>query len=314
MFDQILDANINRVCEGLRVIEEYVRFVVSHETLTQRLSGLRKQIHKQFPQESKYLHSRSVSSDVRAKERPQQRSGIYEVLVANFKRVQEALRVLEEYAASNVCNALRYDVYELEREILLLAAKPVLRPGVYAISHDVTVLKKAIDDGAALVQLRDKEASKEHIYNKSREIAAYAKLKSTFFIVNDYLDIALLVDAEGLHTGQDDISPSEQRRLLGEHKLIGRTTHSLEQGLAAESQGVDYVSVGPIWDTPSKPNRPGIGLSYLESAQQSLTIPYVAIGGVDDTRVEEIMRFSPPMIGIIRAHDYVAEWTERFFS
>ena len=67
MFDQILDANINRVCEGLRVIEEYVRFVVSHETLTQRLSGLRKQIHKQFPQESKYLHSRSVSSDVRAK-------------------------------------------------------------------------------------------------------------------------------------------------------------------------------------------------------------------------------------------------------
>ncbi|MDA1354297.1 MAG: thiamine phosphate synthase, partial [bacterium] len=84
------------------------------------------------------------------------------------------------------------------------------------------------------------------------------------------------------------------------HKLLGRTTHSLDQGVVAQADGADYVSVGPIWDTPSKPNRAGIGFDYLKEANTQLTIPFVAIGGINTGNIDDILPYSPPLIGLIR--------------
>lgn len=87
-------------------------------------------------------------------------------------------------------------------------------------------------------------------------------------IINDYLDIAQIVDADGIHTGQDDISIAEIRKLWSPDKIYGRTTHSLEQGRVARDAGASYVSVGPIWTTPTKPDRPAIGFEYLSHVSE----------------------------------------------
>jgi thiamine-phosphate pyrophosphorylase len=313
MFDAVVDANVNRVSEGLRVVEEYVRFVRSNVGLTQRLSVLRKRLNGLFSQTVECLRARSTEKDVRSKEVPLQRQSIEDVLVANFKRVEEGLRVLEEYTGSVECNAMRYDVYDLESEIILLAKKPLIKRGVYLISDDPQVIAKGVSWGCALVQLRDKGASKEVVYNKAKEVVKITAKSDVPFILNDYIDIAMLVEADGVHTGQDDIDVSDLIRLWGKDKLYGRTTHSLDQGRVAVDHGVDYISVGPIWDTPSKPGRAGIGFDYLKEVRQ-LGVPFVAIGGINDDNLESVMAYSPDMVGVIRSYSSVPEWQSRYFS
>ncbi len=314
MYDQIIDANVNRICEGIRVVEEYVRFANNHDGYTQECSLLRKKLHKEFPQSVALLESRDTAEDMRAGEVPSSRFNISDLLAANFKRVQEGLRVLEEYTGNSVCNVLRYQSYDLEKNILLLAMRPVLKRGVYVISDDLEVLEKGLSWNVSCIQLRDKQASKEEIYNKAKAFCDKHPRRSVPFLLNDHLDIAKCVGAEGVHTGQDDMPISEQRRVMGQGAIIGRTTHSLEQGLAAAADGADYISVGPIWETPSKPDREAIGFDYLSIVKEKINIPYVAIGGIDDSRVGEIMSFDPFMVGVIRAVDRVPEWQGLYFK
>lgn len=298
---QITDANINRVAEGLRVIEEYARFIWKNKTITDQLAALRKQINLTETHRREHLMCRDTSQDMRAKEPPATRPDLVHLLTANFKRVEEGLRVLEEYTGNPLYNQLRYDMYMLEKEILLSVEKPKMNPGYYVISDQVEVLERALKSGVSLVQLRDKHADKTTYFNNAKRLQPIAKTYKTPFIINDYLDIALLLNADGFHSGQDDLPVSEQRKLLGPDKLIGRTTHTLEQGLKAQAEGADYVSVGPIWETPSKPGRAGIGLDYLKEALTQLDIPYVAIGGINLDNIDEILAYKPPFIGLIRA-------------
>jgi thiamine-phosphate pyrophosphorylase len=307
VFAQIIDANVNRVAEGLRVIEDYVRFVVSDKTLTDELVRMRKTLNQSSVDLAEHLSIRDSVKDVRAKETPDKRSGLESLLKANFKRVQEGLRVLEEYTGQGLYNSLRYDAYELEKRVLLPLIKPQIVSGVYYISDEEDKLFQALEWGVSLIQLRGKDLGKEDVLQLAQRIAPVAKEKGIPFIVNDYLDIALLVDADGLHTGQDDLSVSEQRKIFGEHKIIGRTTHTLEQGLSAEKEGADYVSVGPIWETPSKPGRDGIGFDYLSKAQSQLSIPFVAIGGVNSENLSDLLSFNPPLIGLIRDFDRIPD-------
>lgn len=300
MFPQVIDANINRVAEGLRVIEDYCRFVKNDPALTQRLVMIRHGINQSELNAAANLAIRDTDLDVRAKETPRKRQALTDLLKANFKRVEEALRVLEEYTGNPLYNGFRYDMYALEKDILLPLLKPQIRPGVYFISDSVDQLCTAIDLGVSLVQLRDKYADKKSILDRAKRVVQKAKEAQIPFIINDFLDIALAVDADGLHTGQDDISIDELRKIFGAHKLLGRTTHTPEQGLEAEKQGADYVSVGPIWPTPSKPGREGIGFEYLAQAQQSLSVPYVAIGGVNADNLSLVLESKPPLIGLIR--------------
>jgi thiamine-phosphate pyrophosphorylase len=242
---------------------------------------------------------------MRAKELPTKRKDITTLLTANCKRITEGLRVLEEYTGNAEFNAIRYDMYEIEKDLCLTHLKPPLKHGIYMISDSPNIIKQGIEWGVSLIQLRKKEASKAEIYRLACEIAPLFQNTDIPFIINDHIDIAIDIDADGLHTGQDDIPIPIQRELFGPHKIIGRTTHSLEQGLCAEKDGADYVSVGPIWDTPSKPGRPGIGVEYLKNATSSLNIPFVAIGGINSETVSEILPYSPPFIGLIRDHQNI---------
>ena len=255
--------------------------------------------------------SRDTESDMRAKEKPLVRQNIHSLIKANAKRVQEALRVLEEYTGHSSYNQLRYDMYDIEKTLLLHALKPQFSSGIYLISDSVETLERGLSWGVSLIQLRDKFASKSDILAKAKDVKALSNEHKTPFIINDFLDIALRVDADGLHTGQDDIPVHDLRQILGPHKLLGRTSHTLEQGLLAQEQGADYVSVGPIWDTPSKPGRPGIGLDYLKRASTELHIPYVAIGGVSLSTMDHILPYKPPLIGLIRDVDNIPLMQEK---
>ena len=302
---QIIDANLNRAAEGLRVIEDYVRFVLSLPDLSMRLASIRHQIGQAENTPVENLLSRHTQTDARAQDPPKPRISDRQLLKANFKRVEEALRSLEEYTVEGPFNTLRYEVYELEKEVLLQAGKPSINEGVYLISHDPEVLLKGIACGVSLIQLRDKKSNKDIILNKAQYIKDRLSGSDVVFIVNDFYDIAQIVDADGLHTGQDDIPVKELKKIIGPHKLVGRTTHSVEQGLLAQSQGADYVSVGPVWETPSKPGRDGIGFEYLKAAQEFLHIPYVAIGGISAKNCDEILEYKPPLIGLIRDYENI---------
>ena len=182
---------------------------------------------------------------------------------SKFKRAEEACRVLEEVTGNATYNECRYDLYDLEKDIILGLLKKNIKKGIYLISADVSVLEQGLKDGATIIQLRDKYADKPTILERALALKDIVKNYDTPFIINDFIDIAITVDADGLHTGQDDIALPYLRNIFGPHKILGRTT-TLEQGLKAQEQGADYVSVGPIWETPSKPGRPGIGFDYLK--------------------------------------------------
>jgi len=306
MYPSILDANIHRVCEWLRVIEEYFRFVVNDEILTNKLVWLRKKIsHHSLPVSDRArMEARDTESDVRANESIRPRESIYDLLLANMKRSQEALRVLEEYTGDDTFRIFRYELYELEKECFLKVKKPWELRGIYLISHDVDILRKWLELWADIIQLRSKDEPKHEILKKAYEAKKLAEEYWKPFLVNDYLDIAQIVDADGYHSGQDDLPISDIRKLWSPDKIYGRTTHSLEQGILARDSGASYVSVWPIWATPTKPDRPAIGFGYLSHAAE-LGIPFVAIWGVNISNITEVTQYKPPMIAVVRDYESI---------
>ena len=184
MYDQILDANINRASEGLRVIEEYVRFVAKEKSYTDQLASFRKKINQLLPQSKELLKIRNTHQDMRAKETPSKRPDLNNLLTANFKRVQESLRVLEEYTGNASFNSIRYDMYELEKAICLRLCKMEFKNGFYLISDDPEVLKKGLDWKVSMVQLRAKDDTKEQIYNKAVLLKPLAAEKNIPFIIS----------------------------------------------------------------------------------------------------------------------------------
>lgn len=301
-YQQIIDANINRVSEGLRVIEDFTRFISKQKNITQELSRIRKAINQTETDLIPNLLIRDTSKDMRAREVPAGRPDSQSLLKANFKRVEEGLRVLEEYTGNSLYNKFRYRMYDLEKEILLTSLKQTLKPGVYLISDDPKILLLGLRWKVSAIQLRDKKGSKAAILKKALALAKKAKAAGIPFIVNDYLDIALLCDADGFHAGQDDLDTLSLRKLLGPHKILGRSTQTLEEGLLAQKDGADYVGIGPIFATATKPEKAPIGLEYLKQAKEQLTIPYVAIGNINLKTMAEVAVAAPPLVAIIRAY------------
>lgn len=308
---QVIDANINRVTEGLRVIEEYTRFLTSQKKITDHLAKLRKEISHTEKEYLKDLLSRG--SDMRAGEPPPQRKDIETLLRANFKRVEQGLRVLEEYTGNPFYTKKRFEVYGLEKEIIVSSQKKILQRGVYLISDDEKILEQGLKWKVSAIQLRDKKSSKKVILQKAFRLKAKAQKAGVPLIVNDYIDIAIASDADGFHSGQDDIPIQQVRDIVGPHKIIGRSTHTLAEGLKAQKQGADYIGVGPIWSTISKPEYKAIGFDYLKKAKEQIAIPYVAIGDINFAHMSELSSSLPPLVALIRAYKEIPEIQEKYY-
>lgn len=170
--------------------------------------------------------------------------------------------------------------------------------GLYGITGDnfangksnYECVEEMVKGGIKIVQYRDKFKSTREKVEEAKAIKKLCHKNNVLFIVNDDVAVAMLVDADGVHVGQDDMKPDDVRKLIGINKIIGLSTHSEEQGMAAyNNENVDYIGVGPIFPTTTKDTAP-VGLEYLEFAVKNLHLPFIAIGGIKEDNIDEIIK------------------------
>jgi thiamine-phosphate pyrophosphorylase len=163
-------------------------------------------------------------------------------------------------------------------------------------------LEAALRGGVDVIQLRDKTLGDDALTGAAREFRAAADAAGALFVLNDRPDLVVACRADGVHVGQDDGSVAEARAAVGPDRIVGRSTHAPEQGAAAAADpDVDYLAVGPVHATPTKPGRPAAGLEYVEWAAAHVAKPWFAIGGLDAGNVGEVVARGASRIVVVRA-------------
>lgn len=166
----------------------------------------------------------------------------------------------------------------------------------------IAAVEEAIAGGVTLVQLREKNVSSLDFYNIALKLKKTTQSHGVPLIINDRLDIALAVDADGLHVGQEDLPVREARRLLGEDKLLGYSVTTVEEALFGQQNGADYLGAGPVYPTGSKADAaPPIGIDTLKSIKEKVSIPVVAIGGIGAANIKEIKGSGVDGVSVISA-------------
>jgi thiamine-phosphate pyrophosphorylase len=160
-------------------------------------------------------------------------------------------------------------------------------------------LRAALGGGVDVVQLRDKEASDEQVLEAARVFRRVADEHGALFVVNDRPDLAVAAAADGVHVGQDDTAVPEARVVVGPDRILGLSTHSPDQIAAA--RGVDYIAVGPVYATPTKPGRPAVGLELIRHAAAHAPDPWFAIGGIDRRTVGAVVAAGARRAVVVRA-------------
>ncbi|MDO8626070.1 MAG: thiamine phosphate synthase [Candidatus Magasanikbacteria bacterium] len=319
----LLDASLARAREGLRVLGEIARFILLNKEVWLALKAIR---HGLIAWERAVGGARLIAARV-GKDPGEgeaevgseyQRRTIYELGRANFNRVTETMRVLEEFSKlyapkyALVLEANRYKLYALER--MLLSATPhfwfqqyAAEGFIYSISSDVPELMYLINRGARVVQLRDKDSLKIDFFEKAavlcRFVAEYNKTASAkvLVILNDHVDIAARLPVAGVHLGQSDYAVNSARKTLGSNKLIGRSNGTLEEIKSSVEMGADYVSLGPVFATPNKKDRALVGLEALKKAALATELPLIAIGGINSKNIHQVYQADVQNCAVIRA-------------
>ena len=177
--------------------------------------------------------------------------------------------------------------------------------GIYGITAEnfakgrsnIECVRQMIDGGIQIIQYREKYKSLKEKVKEAKEIAKICKDNGVLFIVNDHVDIAMLVNADGVHVGQDDMDISDVRKIVGD-KIIGVSTHAPKEALKAQEDGADYIGVGPIFKTTTKDREP-VGLEYLEFVVNNINIPYIAIGGIKEHNFDKIISTGAKRIALV---------------
>jgi len=328
---RIVDANLNRVSEGLRVLEDIARFHLDDQEVCSLLKSLRHQVRALGSDcVALCLAARTADTDVGfavSQETDKARETLAALTAANFKRAEEGLRVLEETlsllghaASAKECERLRFAVYTLESQYSALLrphrAAALLDTDLYGITAEelsqgrtnLQVVSEMLEAGVKIIQYREKRKSFAEKYRECAEIRHLTQNAGATFIVNDHPDLALLCEADGVHLGQDDYPLQKVRPLVGETMLIGVSTHSPAQARQAVAEGADYIGVGPLFPTLTKgvPVQP-VGLEYLDWVVSNLSIPFVALGGVTIANVGEVRRHGARLVALVKeivsAHD-----------
>jgi len=169
------------------------------------------------------------------------------------------------------------------------------------LSH-VDIARQALEGGAPMIQLRDKSAGLRELLPQAQEIASLCRERGAHFIVNDRLDLALAVNADGVHLGQDDLPPTAARAALGPGKILGVSTHSLEQAIRAAEEGADYLGIGPIFPTATKPTGYApVGCDMIREVQVRTDLPLVAIGGITLSNIAGVISAGASGVAVISA-------------
>ncbi|MCG6156825.1 thiamine phosphate synthase [Rubinisphaera margarita] len=296
---RILDAAANRLREGLRVVEDFVRFQRNDPRISGQLKQLRHDFQSAWSQLDAWqlVASRDTPGDVGttiSTSAERSRSTLQDVIAANCKRVEESLRTLEEFsklispAVSAQIEQLRYRFYSIEQSVLLWNRRHELlaKASIYFLLTEKTcarnwqdTAREAVAAGVDVIQLREKSLDDGELLKRARWVREITAGTETLFIMNDRPDIALLSEADGVHVGQEELPPREVRQLLGADRLIGVSTHDLEQARAAVAEGADYLGVGPVFVSGTKTFDQFAGPAFVQQATK-IELPWFAIGGI----------------------------------
>ncbi|MFB2922685.1 thiamine phosphate synthase [Aerosakkonema funiforme] len=310
---RILDANLDRAREGLRIVEEWCRFGLDSSELAGECKQLRQEIAKWHTQDLRAFRDTlgDVGTDL-SHPQEEERAGIQQLLQANLCRIEEALRVLEEYGKlyhpemGAAFKQMRYRIYLLESNLLgYQRQQKLLRSHLYLVTSEsenlFAVVEAALQGGLTLVQYRDKDADDDVRVEAAQKLRQLCRRYEALFIVNDRVDLALAVDADGVHLGQQDLPIAMARQLLGPHRIIGRSTTNPDEMRRAISEGADYIGVGPVYETPTKVGKAAAGLEYVRYAAQNASVPWFAIGGIDPTNLNDVLSAGAERIAAVRA-------------
>ncbi len=314
---RILDANVNRAAEGIRVVEDICRFNFEDEKLTKKLRDIRHLVRKNLKNiDHHLLRNRDSSHDIGKKITRQskidKKNNTAQIITANFKRALEAIRVIEEisktvdgmYEIGKEYEDIRYKLYYLEKEVL--SRKKSISEGIYGITlekfsngrSNIEVVTEMIKAGIKTIQYREKDKSFKQMFDEAKIIREMTKKAGVTLIVNDHIELALMIEADGVHVGQDDWPVKKVRELVGDDMIIGLSTHSKEQALEAIKLGVDYIGVGPIYDTNTK-DYATVGIEYLEFVAKNIDIPFVAIGGIKEHNIQEVLKAGAKTVALV---------------
>lgn len=307
---RILDANFNRVSEGLRVVEEYCRFALEDRHLAQTAKEIRHDIGKL---------TAGISPETLAKAREtlrdvgtgvtlgseKTRAGILDVVIASTKRIEQSLRAIEEYAKlgypqlSAAAKQLRYRAYTLARAMLLtdhhrqqMAKRQlyVLIDGQASDGEFASLVRMLVEARVDVLQLRDKRLTDRQLLEKAQllkslvEQFAPAGAEETaerpLLVMNDRPDLALLARLDGVHVGQDELPVDAARKIVGPEMLVGVSTHSIEQARQAVLDGASYIGCGPVFPSNTKQFGSFVGTEFLAQVAAEIQLPAFAIGGI----------------------------------
>jgi thiamine-phosphate pyrophosphorylase len=319
--DRVLDAAANRAAEGLRVVEDYVRFVLDDAHLT----GLCKQLRHDLAEAlgridvRQRLAARQTQHDVGTElTSPQERMRLDAAGVAraNLERAHQALRTLEEFAKlrdadlAEQLKQLRYRAYTVDSAVasthyslerLSGVRLYVLVDGGSDADHFVALVEQIVAAGAQAIQLRDKRLGDRELLARARLLRCRTRSAGVLFVMNDRPDLAVLADADGVHVGQDELAARDARRIVGPNRLVGVSTHALEQARQAVLAGADYIGVGPVFSSATKHFAELPGVELVRAVMSEIRLPAFAIGGIGPTNVAQVLDAGATRIAVAGA-------------
>lgn len=318
---RILDASANRAREAIRVLEDHARFALADAFLCSQWKQLRHDLAQAVAllPPALLLDARDTLADVGTSISTSQeweRPSLQAVVTANARRLQEALRSLEEYGKTvsvdfaQQIEKMRYHSYTLERAVvqgskgrdrLADAQLCVLVTDSLCRASLIGTVKEAALGGAQIIQLREKDVDDRTLLQRARDVREVTRSTGMLFIVNDRPDIARLVDADGVHLGQDDLPVQEARRLLGPDALIGVSTHNIDQVRRAVLEGASYIGIGPTFPSQTKDFTALAGLEFIRQAVAETSLPAFAIGGVRLDNVAQVRAAGATRIAVSAA-------------
>ena len=306
---RILDAAANRAREGLRVVEDYVRFTLDDRHLTSLLKNWRHRLAATLASIDAHqlVSSRDTTRDVGTTvktRREGSRATVLDVVTANFKRVQEAARTLEEFGKvlsselGRQLEELRYELYTIEKGVFLthaarerLAARElyVLVTSALCPNGPGQLISAALAGGAGIIQVREKNMPDRELMTYGKYVREWTAQAGALFIMNDRPDLAVLTDADGVHIGQEELSVREVRRIMGPARLVGVSTHTLDQARKAVLDGADYIGIGPVFSSSTKTFSQLAGLDFVRQIADEIALPAYAIGGIGLENIDQVI-------------------------
>ncbi len=304
---QIIDANLDRAREGLRVLEDWARFGLGKDTYVEKIKNFRQILGKNhleiYKQNRNKIedHSKGLTHfEQFNRKTPEQ------IISSNAGRVQEALRVIEEFSRihneklSKIASEIRYEIYTLEIDLLNLSkfnkSEEILKANnLYVITDQKENLIEIIEDvliaGVKIIQHRFKTGTdKDHLL-EAIQIKNLCKKYNSLFIINDRVDIALASDADGVHLGHDDLDLKIARKLLGYSKIIGISANNEIDISNAVKAGCDYIGIGPVFKSLTKKNKNPLGIEKIKTLTKDLNIPWFAIGGITSNNISNLKKY-----------------------